>query len=174
VFGNCFRRSWSQSSQVQIGTVPIIRVRVPAAYVSSAHMMFLAFFAFNGINNLRAFNIAFGSTPTAPTIHISDGWTLNKTRRGKKGQIRPMIRFRFLFLAARVTTGRASFSGSIYISSNPALGSYDALKRSGTMDHREYSGAAAYLQNAPLHPYTKARFHPAIGITRLGKSHTET
>jgi hypothetical protein len=29
----------------------------------------------------------------APTNHLPDGWTLNKTRGGKKGQIRPLIRF---------------------------------------------------------------------------------
>jgi len=48
-------------------------------------MMFLAFFAFNGINNLRAFNLAFSSIPTAPTIHLPDGWTLNKNTLGQKG-----------------------------------------------------------------------------------------
>jgi hypothetical protein len=31
--------------------------------------VFLAYFAFNGINNLRAFNVAFSSIPTAPTNH---------------------------------------------------------------------------------------------------------
>ena len=45
------------------------------------------------------------SIPTAPTIRLSDGWTLSKTRGGKKGQIRPMIRFVQEFSAARVTTG---------------------------------------------------------------------
>jgi hypothetical protein len=34
-----------------------------------------------------------GSIPTAPTIHLPDGWALNRNARGKKGQIRPMIRF---------------------------------------------------------------------------------
>jgi len=34
---------------------------------------------------------------------------LTKTHGGKKGQIRPMIRFCF-FLEGRVTTGRANFS----------------------------------------------------------------
>jgi hypothetical protein len=29
--------------------------------------VFLAFFAFNGINNLRAVNVAFSSIPTAPS-----------------------------------------------------------------------------------------------------------
>jgi len=42
-------------------------VRVPGVYLTWAHMMFLAFFAFNGINNLRVFNVAFSSIPTAPT-----------------------------------------------------------------------------------------------------------
>ena len=41
--------------------------RVPAAYLAQANSMFLLFFAFNGVNNLRVFNIAFSSIPTAPT-----------------------------------------------------------------------------------------------------------
>jgi hypothetical protein len=41
-----------------------------------------------------------GSIPTAPTIHLPDGWTLNKNMRGKKGQIRPMIRFGVFFCGA--------------------------------------------------------------------------
>jgi hypothetical protein len=39
---------------------------------------------FSRINNLRAFNVAYGSIPTAPTIHLPDGWTLNKNTRGQK------------------------------------------------------------------------------------------
>jgi hypothetical protein len=42
-------------------------LRVPAVYLTSANWVFLAFFAFNGINNLRVFNVAFSSIPTAPT-----------------------------------------------------------------------------------------------------------
>jgi hypothetical protein len=34
---------------------------------ASANRVFLAFFPFNGINNLRVFNVAFSSIPTAPT-----------------------------------------------------------------------------------------------------------
>ena len=34
--------------------------------------MFLAFFPFSGINNLRVFNIAFSSIPTAPTKLLND------------------------------------------------------------------------------------------------------
>jgi hypothetical protein len=41
--------------------------RVPGVYLTWANMMFLAFFAFNRINNLRVFNVAFSSIPTAPT-----------------------------------------------------------------------------------------------------------
>jgi hypothetical protein len=48
----------------QISPMP----RVPRLYLTWANQVFLAFFAFNGINNLRAFNIAFSSIPTAPTI----------------------------------------------------------------------------------------------------------
>src|SRR6202035_422579 len=43
---------------------------------------------------------------------------LTKTRGGKKGQIRPMIRFCVFLLAARVTSGRVN----IYISSNSVSG----------------------------------------------------
>jgi hypothetical protein len=41
-------------------------------YLSWANRMFLAFFPFNGISNLRAFNVAFSSIPTASTktIHL--------------------------------------------------------------------------------------------------------
>lgn len=68
-------------------------LRVPSVYLTWANPVFLAFFSFNGTNNLRIFNVAFSSIPTAPTIHLPDGWTLIKNARGKKGQIRPMIRF---------------------------------------------------------------------------------
>ena len=44
----------------------ILSPRVPAVYLTWANSLFLAFFAFNGISNLRAFNVAFSSIPTAP------------------------------------------------------------------------------------------------------------
>ncbi len=47
-------------------------VRVPGVYLSWASLMFLAFFAFNGINNLRVFNVAFSSIPTVPTASPVD------------------------------------------------------------------------------------------------------
>jgi hypothetical protein len=34
-------------------------------YLTWANPVFLAFFSFNGINNLRIFSVAFGSIPTA-------------------------------------------------------------------------------------------------------------
>jgi hypothetical protein len=37
------------------------------------------------------------SIPTAPTNHPSGRWALSKNTRGQKGQIRPLIRFRFFF-----------------------------------------------------------------------------
>jgi hypothetical protein len=40
--------------------------RVPGVYLTWATSVFLAFFTFNGINNLRVFNVAFSSIPTAP------------------------------------------------------------------------------------------------------------
>ena len=80
--------------------------RVPGVYLSWANRVLLAFFAFNGINNLSAFNVAFSSIPTAPTNHLSDGWTLNKNMRGQKGAdktVGPV--FLCGLSAARVTTG---------------------------------------------------------------------
>ena len=47
------------------------RLRVPAVYLTWANQVFLAFFAFNGINNLGAFSVAFSSIPTAPTNLLS-------------------------------------------------------------------------------------------------------
>ena len=43
------------------------RHRVPGVYLSWANPVFLAFFSFNGINNIRVFTVAFSSIPTAPT-----------------------------------------------------------------------------------------------------------
>jgi hypothetical protein len=45
----------------------VARARVPGVYLSWANPVFLAFFPFNRISNLRAFNVAFSSIPTAPT-----------------------------------------------------------------------------------------------------------
>jgi len=42
-------------------------VRVPRVYLSWANPVFLAFFSFNRINNLRVFSVAFSPIPTAPT-----------------------------------------------------------------------------------------------------------
>lgn len=39
--------------------------RVPGVYLGWANPMFLAFFSFRAISNLRNFNVAFNSTPTA-------------------------------------------------------------------------------------------------------------
>ena len=44
--------------------------RVPRVYLGWANMRFLAFFAFNRMNNLRILIVAFGSIPTAPTNPI--------------------------------------------------------------------------------------------------------
>ena len=51
-----------------------------------------------------------GSIPTAPTIHLHDGWTLTKNARGQKGanSSDDPVRARIL-PAARVTTGHAHF-----------------------------------------------------------------
>ena len=50
-----------------------------------------------------------GSIPTAPTIYLPDGWTLNQNTRGQKGVDSADDPVLFFFLAARVTTGRANF-----------------------------------------------------------------
>jgi hypothetical protein len=42
--------------------------------------------------------------PTAPTIHLSDGWTLNKNTRGQKVADSAESTVPFFFSAARVTT----------------------------------------------------------------------
>ena len=49
-----------------------ISVRVPGVYLGWANRVFLAFFAFNRINNLRIFSVAFSPIPTAPTRHLID------------------------------------------------------------------------------------------------------
>ena len=41
--------------------------RVPDVYLTWANPVFLAFFSFNGINNLRVFSVTFSSIPTAPS-----------------------------------------------------------------------------------------------------------
>ncbi len=49
-----------------IGSPHRLWPRVPAVYLTWVNPVFLAFFAFNGTSNLRAFNVAFSSIPTAP------------------------------------------------------------------------------------------------------------
>jgi len=39
-------------------------------YLTWADSVFLAFFSFNTINNLRGFNVVFSSIPTALTNHL--------------------------------------------------------------------------------------------------------
>jgi hypothetical protein len=46
-----------------------MRRRVPRVYLAWANPVFLAFFPFNRINNLRIFSVAFSPIPTAPTNH---------------------------------------------------------------------------------------------------------
>jgi len=59
--------------------------RVPAVYLGWVNMGFLAFLAFNRINNLRIFSVAFSSIPTAPTNHLPDWSGFNEFARGQKG-----------------------------------------------------------------------------------------
>ena len=51
-------------------------VRVPGVYLTWANSVFLAFFAFNTINNLRAFSVAFSSIPTSSTKVPLNPWAL--------------------------------------------------------------------------------------------------
>ena len=44
-----------------------LNFRVPGVYLTWAYSVFLSFFAFNKISNLRGFSVAFSSIPTAPT-----------------------------------------------------------------------------------------------------------
>jgi DNA-binding HxlR family transcriptional regulator len=53
---------------------------------------------------------------------------LTKTRGGKKGQIRPMVRFRFLFSGTGDNRTR-QLQRSIYISSNPVCAQLKTLVR---------------------------------------------
>src|SRR5579859_43470 len=60
------RSTWTLCTVINLQLF-LHRFRVPAVYLTWAGLMFLAFLPFNGINNLRAFNVAFSSIPTAPT-----------------------------------------------------------------------------------------------------------
>jgi hypothetical protein len=44
-----------------------MRRRVRGVYLAWANPVFLTFFSFNRINNLRVFSVAFSPIPTAPT-----------------------------------------------------------------------------------------------------------
>jgi len=43
---------------------------VPAVYLTWVNSLFEPFFAFDGINNLRVFNVAFSPIPTSPTVQL--------------------------------------------------------------------------------------------------------
>jgi hypothetical protein len=58
---------WSKGFADRLNAADVKHRRVPAVYLTWANPVFLAFFAFNGINNLRVFNVASSSTPTAPS-----------------------------------------------------------------------------------------------------------
>jgi hypothetical protein len=66
-------------------------VSVPGVYPDLSDLCVCAILAVRRINNLWSFNVGFSSIPTATTIHLPDGSTLNKNARGKKGQIRSEI-----------------------------------------------------------------------------------
>ena len=57
-------------------------------YLTWANWLFLAFFALNRINDLRAFNVAFSSIPTAPSNHPFPQQQLSDLSRRQKAAIR--------------------------------------------------------------------------------------
>src|SRR5271170_3474727 len=63
-WGRFGRRLQGRNGQMSRTESMRLNFRVPGVYLTWANMMFLAFFAFNGINNLRAFNVGFSSIPT--------------------------------------------------------------------------------------------------------------
>jgi hypothetical protein len=68
-------------------------LRVPAVYPTWVIWTFLAFFSFNGIKNLRVFNVAISSIPTAPTSFLFDSTGLAKSARQQKAAIRARMRW---------------------------------------------------------------------------------
>jgi hypothetical protein len=62
--------------------------RVPGVYLTWANPVFLAFFSFNRISNLRVFSVAFSSIPTAPTSFLFDSTGLARSARQQKAAIR--------------------------------------------------------------------------------------
>jgi hypothetical protein len=57
-------------------------VRVPRVYLGWANPVFLPFFPFNRINNLRIFSVAFSPIPTAPAnAALADQWRCYGERR---------------------------------------------------------------------------------------------
>ena len=63
--GTTSRLDRDQTRNADLSLLGSWYARVPVVYPSWANWVFLAFFAFNGINNLRASNVAFSSIPTA-------------------------------------------------------------------------------------------------------------
>jgi len=61
--------------------------RVSGVYLTWANSVFLSFFAFNAINNLCAFNVAFSSIPTAPTSFLILSEGLGNSARQQKAAI---------------------------------------------------------------------------------------
>ncbi len=63
-------------------------LRVPAVYLTWANSVFLAFFSFIRISNLRVLNVAFSSIPTAPTSLLILYKGLARSARQQKAAIR--------------------------------------------------------------------------------------
>ena len=81
-------------------------LRVPGVYLTWANSVLLPFFAFNGINNLRIFNVAFSSIPTAPTSFLFHFTGLAETARHQKAALRAGQRRRAAKTRAARMVGR--------------------------------------------------------------------
>lgn len=116
--------------------------RVPAVYLAWANPVFLALLAFNRINNLRIFSVAFSPIPTAPTTHPFSQQQLSDLSRRQKAAIRasrvaPMARRPYVhggLLSCRATDSRS-------------VGyAYEAWKPSANNDQRQIQPASRRIR----------------------------
>ena len=67
---NPIRKAATYRPENKITGICLNRTSGGRMYLPWANQVFLAFFAFNGINNLRVFSVAFSSIPTAPGVLV--------------------------------------------------------------------------------------------------------
>jgi hypothetical protein len=75
-------------------------------YLGWANPVFLAFFAFNRINNLRIFSVGFSPIPTAPTSFLINITGLAKSARQQKAALRKGTTSAEVNFAARMASRR--------------------------------------------------------------------